>query len=151
MKRRQSTTVRNVWLRLRLINRYYENSIMPTKPLRLCKHAKCTEWTSNSYCEKHMPVAIDNRESSTARGYDTTWRKARKRYLQSNPLCVECERQGKTVPANEVDHIIPHKSNYRLMWDEDNWQALCKQCHSRKTATEDGAFGNKKQGNGWFN
>jgi 5-methylcytosine-specific restriction protein A len=23
-----------------------------------------------------------------------------------------------------------------LFWDEDNWQALCKPCHDRKTAVE---------------
>ena len=28
------------------------------------------------------------------------------------------------------------------MWDEENLQALCHACHSRKTAAEDGGFGN---------
>lgn len=31
-----------------------------------------------------------------------------------------------------------------LFWDRTNWQGLCKQCHSRKTAAEDGGFGNAK-------
>nr|DAK90259.1 MAG TPA: HNH endonuclease bacteriophage, HNH Endonuclease, DNA.52A [Caudoviricetes sp.] len=28
------------------------------------------------------------------------------------------------------------------MWDQSNWQALCHECHSRKTAKENGGFGN---------
>jgi 5-methylcytosine-specific restriction protein A len=30
----------------------------------------------------------------------------------------------------------------KLFWDGANHQALCKPCHSTKTAREDGAFGN---------
>jgi len=41
-----------------------------------------------------------------------------------------------------VDHIIPHRGDLALFWDEkNNWQALCHRCHSRKTAREDGGFG----------
>ena len=47
--------------------------------------------------------------------------------------------------AREVDHIEPHKGDDTLFWDQDNWQPLCKPCHSRKTATEDGGFGNPKR------
>jgi predicted kinase len=46
------------------------------------------------------------------------------------------------ITAGEVvDHIIPHKGDYELFWDEGNWQTLCKRCHDVKTATEDGGFG----------
>ena len=83
----------------------------------------------------------DGRESSAARGYGRRWRAARARYLRSHPLCVECEREGMLVPAEVVDHVTPHKGNYARMWDQGNWQALCKACHDRKTANEDGGFG----------
>jgi 5-methylcytosine-specific restriction protein A len=46
------------------------------------------------------------------------------------------------VKATDVDHIIPHRGNQKLMWDQSNWQALCHACHSRKTASEDRGFGN---------
>ncbi|MGN0150610.1 MAG: HNH endonuclease, partial [Clostridia bacterium] len=36
-----------------------------------------------------------------------------------------------------VDHIVPHRGDERLMWDENNWQALCKPCHDNKTGKED--------------
>ena len=29
----------------------------------------------------------------------------------------------------------------KLFWDSNNWQSMSKQCHDRKTATEDGGFG----------
>ena len=39
-------------------------------------------------------------------------------------------------PAVVVDHIIPHKGDYELMWAPWNWQAITKRAHDRKTATE---------------
>lgn len=39
-------------------------------------------------------------------------------------------------PATVVDHIVPHKGDYELMWAEWNWQPLTKKAHDRKTATE---------------
>jgi 5-methylcytosine-specific restriction protein A len=49
--------------------------------------------------------------------------------------------------ATVVDHIIPHQGDMTLFWDADsNWQSLCKTCHDRKTATEDGGFGRARSG-----
>lgn len=70
------------------------------------------------------------------RPYSGHWRKARRAYLLENPLCVHCLKRGKRTPANEVDHITPHEGDMTLFWDESNWQALCKPCHSRKTLGE---------------
>jgi 5-methylcytosine-specific restriction protein A len=42
-----------------------------------------------------------------------------------------------------VDHIIPHRGDQALFWDEENWQPLCLVCHNAKTAREDGGFGNQ--------
>lgn len=57
------------------------------------------------------------------------WRTARKRFLNANPLCKEHKERGLVVEATIVDHIIPHRGNERLFWDENNWQSLCKPCH----------------------
>jgi 5-methylcytosine-specific restriction protein A len=43
-----------------------------------------------------------------------------------------------------VDHIIPHGGDMRLFWNRGNWAALCQSCHSRKTAKQDGGFGNPR-------
>ena len=108
---------------------------MPRKPLKPCNHPGCPELTENRFCVKHKN--IHERKSANARGYDSRWRKARKRFLKANPLCVECLKDERLVEATVVDHIVPHRGDKKLFWDESNWQALCKSCHDRKTMTAD--------------
>lgn len=66
------------------------------------------------------------------RGYTGKWHRARKQYLKKNPLCVWCKKEGFIRLAYAVDHIVPHKGNSVLMWDQDNWQSLCRDCHNRR-------------------
>lgn len=74
--------------------------------------------------------------------HSTRWRKARVAFLSEHPLCVECIKVGRVTPATVVDHKIPHNGNYELFWKSENWQGLCSEHHSRKTASEDGGYGN---------
>ena len=60
-----------------------------------------------------------------------------RQYLATHPLCVRCMAEGRYTKATVVDHIKPHRGDSALFWDQDNWQALCKRCHDRKTWTED--------------
>jgi 5-methylcytosine-specific restriction endonuclease McrA len=76
-----------------------------------------------------MPKNPNDRLSSHNRGYNHRWRQARAAYLDANPLCVECERLGRMVPASVVDHIEPHRGDLGKFWSRENWQALCKACH----------------------
>jgi len=46
---------------------------------------------------------------------------------------VKCREKGKLTPATVVDHIVPHRGDPILFWDEKNWQPLCKDCHGVKT------------------
>ncbi|WP_342664986.1 HNH endonuclease [Shimazuella kribbensis] len=55
---------------------------------------------------------------------------------------MECERNGRVVPATVVDHITPHKGDRELFWDSTNWQSMCSTCHNRKTVWFDGIFRN---------
>lgn len=110
---------------------------MPRKPLKPCKHPGCPKLTVGNYCEEHEPFRCKERGSAYERGYDSRWRKARVRFLKANPLCVKCNGEGKVVAATVVDHVIPHRGDHVLFWDESNWQALCKGCHDTKTMTED--------------
>lgn len=83
------------------------------------------------------------RESAADRGYDRRWRKARAIYLAAHPLCVVCEAAGQVTPATVVDHVVRHEGNYRLFWDQRNWQPLCKVHHDEKTRRETGFGGNR--------
>lgn len=104
---------------------------MPRSPKRPCRHPGCPNLSDGVYCDAHRRIYA--REGATARGYDAKWRAARKRYLRRYPLCTECQRNGKLIPATVVDHILPHRGDETLFWDESNWQALCKPCHDHKT------------------
>jgi 5-methylcytosine-specific restriction protein A len=91
------------------------------------------------YCEEHTrersKAYEKTRESAYRRGYTKRWEAVAEAHLLSHPLCETCQ-----APAAEVDHVIPHKGNMKLFWDPKNRQSLCKKCHSRKTAIEDGRW-----------
>jgi 5-methylcytosine-specific restriction enzyme A len=118
-----------------------------------CKHPSCGKLVQGiGYCPKHVYVESENkkqkektRESASARGYSSQWRKARIGYLAKHPLCTICNDNGRIVAGNVVDHIKPHLGDKGLFWDSDNWQTLCASCHGRKTAREDGGFGNRSK------
>jgi 5-methylcytosine-specific restriction protein A len=76
------------------------------------------------------------RPSAARRGYGPRWRKAREGYLARHPLCASCQADRRLVPATVDDHIVPHRGDPVLFWDERNWQGLCKPCHDAKTARE---------------
>ncbi len=65
----------------------------------------------------------------------TAWRRLRTVKLEQQPMCEECERQGKITPAQLVDHILPiNKGGASL--DIENLQSLCNTCHNRKSAKD---------------
>lgn len=109
---------------------------MPRKPKRPCRHPGCPNLCdSDVYCEEHRKGwSCDAlRGGAYVRGYDARWRKARALYLRQHPLCEECRRSGEMTPATVVDHIIPHRGDMALFWNQQNWQPLCKNCHDKKT------------------
>lgn len=110
---------------------------MPKTPKRPCRHPGCPNLCeSGVYCEEHAEFSSDRlRGGAYVRGYGAKWRKARTHYLQLHPLCAECKRNGKLTPATVIDHIVPHRGDMQLFWDEKNWQPLCKDCHDRKTGS----------------
>lgn len=112
---------------------------MPRRPNTPCKHPGCAQLVpyGQTYCDEHAPLHAHDTRSTKEKGYDSRWQAARKAYLHSHPLCVRCQAEGRLTRATVVDHIIPHRGDPALFWDRDNWQALCKSCHDRKTMTED--------------
>jgi 5-methylcytosine-specific restriction protein A len=113
--------------------------------MKPCLHPGCNKLTRETRCEEHKQLvqrlADKKRETASERGYNSKWQKARKTFLQKNPLCAECDKSNRVTAATVVDHIKPHKGDQKLFWNKSNWQPLCKRCHDRKTAREDGGFG----------
>ena len=71
------------------------------------------------------------RERGTARerGYNKRWDRVSILYRRAHPLCLGCQAIGRVMPTQVVDHIIPHRGDYNLMWDERNWQPACAWHH----------------------
>lgn len=120
---------------------------IPKAAPKACKHPGCKALaTSGAYCDEHRRAVRQQydsqRGSSSERGYNSRWQKARQTFLKRSPLCVKCLDAGRIVEATVVDHIIPHNGDSSLFWDSDNWQPLCKRCHdSVKQAEERAAEG----------
>ena len=69
------------------------------------------------------------RGSARARGYTRRWDKASKAFLRAHPLCLGCTAMGRVEGAVLTDHIVPHRGNQALFWDEANWQPSCRWHH----------------------
>lgn len=86
-----------------------------------------------------------HKTSAASRGYDHRWQKTRERILmRDHGLCQACRRAGHVTPATDVDHVISKAMGRRrglaasVIEHDDNLQALCKLCHAKKTAEEEG-------------
>ena len=112
---------------------------MPSRPKTPCKHPGCAALvpSGQKYCDRHKAMHPEEVRPAASRGYGAAWRKARNAFLQAHPLCVECMKEGRYVKATDVDHIVPHRGDSKLFWDQSNWQALCHRHHSMKTRRED--------------
>lgn len=109
-------------------------------PLRYCAVPGCREKVTHGRCSLHHyhKRAHETRYQHGQTGYGRKWRKARTAFITrpENVLCVQCKAQGHIRRADEVDHIIPHKGDQAIFWNEANWQPLCRMHHSIKTANE---------------
>lgn len=118
---------------------------------RPCRYPGCGALVASGFCARHRSAVrqeVDARRgSSSQRLYGARWRQARAQFLREHPLCECSECRGRRVTASTVvDHIVPHRGDPLLFWDTTNWQAMAKTCHDRKTAREDGGFGNARSG-----
>ena len=117
---------------------------MPYAAASVCAHIGCQALVrGQSYCEDHQEAARERarayeqrRGSSSKRLYDSRWQEARREYLHG-------KRCTCGAPAMVIDHIVPHRGDTRLFWDQSNWQPMCGPCHNSKTARQDGGFGNR--------
>ena len=124
---------------------------MPYRPKHKCNYSRCQNRTYERYCEEHKNVdkkLYDKHRPEHHGMYNNTrYKRERIAFLHEHPICEceDCTSQGRLLPATRVDHKVPHKDDYNLFYDWDNWQAMTEECHNKKTAREDGAFGNKRK------
>ncbi len=71
-------------------------------------------------------------ESRKARGYGKRWDRMSRWYLAQHPVCEACGQRAST----ETDHIVPRAVDPAGIFDPDNFQALCSECHKEKTRRE---------------
>jgi 5-methylcytosine-specific restriction protein A len=127
----------------------YTQAVKPrgTPPARLPQRVALPEVPLPSKPPMHRPPgaksaaevkrALDRQRPSAARrGYGPRWRRGRAAFLAQHPLCAACQALGRVVPATVVDHVVPHRGDQRLFWDQSNWAPACKPCHDAKTARE---------------
>lgn len=125
---------------------------MPSRPKQPCGQPGCNKLTDGKRCEDHQSKRVDDRAydqrrgTSTERGYGWKWRTYVEAYKRRNPLCVHCLARNVITPMQAVDHVkkVSGPSD-PLFWVPTNHQSLCNPCHSVKTATEDGGFGNSRK------
>jgi 5-methylcytosine-specific restriction protein A len=107
---------------------------MPYKPKKPCRFPGCPELTDERYCAKHKTQAgrqYNQYERSPDHNkiYGYRWRNIRNRYIQKHPLCEECLKAGRLVPADEVHHIVPPEEGGTHA--EENLMSLCRSCHTK--------------------
>jgi 5-methylcytosine-specific restriction protein A len=85
------------------------------------------------------------KRSAYQRGYTKQWDARAKRFREiyyfcgmrpnsQPPVMSRCADLGLKEPATQTDHVVPHRGNQDLFWDEQgNWQALCASCGARKS------------------
>lgn len=107
---------------------------------RPCTSPGCRKLVSGasrtSRCAEHAPAPWATNEGKTAhqRGYGARWRRLRAVVLASEPLCRQCDREGRIAAARIVDHVVPKAEGGT---DEmSNLQPLCLRCSNEKTQRE---------------
>lgn len=106
-----------------------------------CTHPGCPELViSGSQCDMHKRQRVRDYRSSNVRAQleafygGGVWRALSKAYRKRNPLCEQCAAQGTTTVAAVADHIVEIRDDWALRYDPNNLQALCHDCHNKKTA-----------------
>jgi 5-methylcytosine-specific restriction enzyme A len=110
---------------------------MPYLAARPCPTPGCKKLIrgKEKRCADHLRFNNANRPETDKQYNTARWQKMRDRKLKSNPLCERCESLNKITIAVLVDHITPVRDQGE-MFDENNLQSLCRDCHDIKTADD---------------
>lgn len=90
---------------------------------------------------RHQPPERNRQVGRALATNSTAWRRLRDQVLVRDLYTCQADGCGRLVGGKgeaHVDHVDGDPMNNEL----ENLQTLCVGCHSRKTAAEDGGFGN---------
>jgi len=113
---------------------------MPRKPSSPCRRPGCPRYAEKGgFCLEHKRAEwahYDRHERNkehAAMYQSKAWVKGRAWFLRQRPFCEceQCKASGIQRPANVVHHIIPHKGDWALFLDMENWLPMSKLCHDR--------------------
>src|SRR5581483_906777 len=122
---------------------------MPIAPLKICSQPACGKLTAGRFCIEHQ---LENHSVEAARAYDRhrnandpsrklydglRWIALAAHVRREQPLCAACGFRA----SKDVDHkikardwVAAHNNRINSFYDRENLQALCRSCHSAKTA-----------------
>ncbi|MCP3681834.1 MAG: HNH endonuclease [bacterium] len=111
---------------------------MPFSAPKPCAKPGCRKYAEKrGRCGDHQPEAwaSNKGKSRHERGYGSRWDKLRLKVLKRDRyLCMVCRHDGILTKANQVDHIINKAQGGTD--NSDNLQAICDNCHTKKTNVE---------------
>lgn len=81
---------------------------------------------------KHYELSPE-RKADHAFYNSAAWLKFRAWFLSEHPLCTDCMKLGRSVPAQNVHHIKERKDFPELTFDANNLEGLCVAHHSART------------------
>lgn len=113
--------------------------------MKYCDEPGCGALVMRARCQVHARDVEHARGKTAARGYGNRWTRRAALFRSQHPLCgmrpgglapvmSKCHDEQRVTLGAHVDHVIPHRGNDALFWDElGNWQTLCAACHTRKS------------------
>ncbi|MFI7019779.1 HNH endonuclease signature motif containing protein [Streptomyces sp. NPDC050164] len=112
--------------------------------MQTCPVAGCPCLTYSGKCQAHARSSAKGqryRDSySAGSSRRARWSHLSKAHLRDHALCQSAKCAAIPAPlrpaATETDHVDGLGLQGPRWDDPTNWQALCKPCHSRKTARE---------------
>ena len=112
---------------------------MPTVPTsNECSMLACRATRSrlSTLCLSHGGIDNLPPRMSDKAYKSSAWKSIRLRQLSTQPLCQGCLTRGHIASAEIVDHVWPWKQLGKYAFALNEFQSLCKACHSHKTAKE---------------
>jgi 5-methylcytosine-specific restriction endonuclease McrA len=79
-------------------------------------------------CEINAEADV-RRGSARERGYTPEFDRASQAFKFTHPLCLGCEAVGRLTGTAVTDHVVPHKGDMVVFWDQSRWQPACRFHH----------------------